>query len=185
MNTLPRHVGRAAIIAVLVVFSMLVVLTALGWMPPTGHRSASDLRDDPLVAPERLGGFPRWYGMADGEISDAKQLGRQYHAAAIEAAYLPPGLDPVLASAVRAHNRETLRGWAPYGRNGRVRCSSAGLFVECTRTGRQLTVDVLASKSMDEAVVAALVEEFWAAQRLGRPTPTSSAAATSGTPSPG
>jgi len=184
MNTLPRQLGRAAIIVLLVVFSMLVVLTALGWMPPSGHGSAADPRSAPLIAPDRLGGFPRWYGMTEGEIRDAQQFGRQYHAAAIEASYLPPGMDPVLASAVRAHSRETVRGWAPYGRNGRVRCSSAGLFVECTRTGKELTVTVLASKRMDEAAVAELVEEFWAAQQLN-PPPTATAATTSSPPSTG
>ncbi len=181
MNTLPRQVGRAAIISVIVVFSMLVVLTALGWMPPNRASHPVDPQQVPLVAPDKLGGFPRWYGMASGEVRDAQQLGRKYRAAAIEASYLPPGEDPLLASAVRAPNKEPLRDGVPYGPRGRVRCSSAGLFIECVRTNKRLTVNVLASKHMNEAVVARLVDEFWAAQRLGRLS-TSTAATTTSPP---
>lgn len=183
MHTLPRQLRRVAIIAAVVVFSMLVVLTALGRMPPNRQSHQVDPRELPLVAPDKLGGFPRWYGMTKGEIRDAQQLGRQYRAAAIEASYLPPGMDPVLASAVRAPTQAPLRDGVPYGPRGRVRCSSAGLFIECVRTNPQLSVNVLASKRMDEAVVAGLVEEFWASQPLTH-LPTPEAPATS-TPSPG
>ncbi len=166
MHALPRQLRRVAITAVVVAFSMLVVLTALGRMPPNRQSHQVDPSDVPLVAPDKLGGFPRWYGMTRGEIRDAQQLERQYGAAAIEASYLPPGMDPVLASAVRAPTKERLLDGVPYGQRGRVRCSSAGLFIECVRTNQRLTVDVLASKQMDEAVVAELVEDFWASQRL-------------------
>jgi hypothetical protein len=165
MTVMPKAAVRYAAVTGICVLALLVVLTALGWMPSSGSRRP-DGRYDPLTAPEVLGGFPRWHGMADGEMRDAKQFGRQYHAAAIEASYLPPGRDPLLASAVRAHDEDSEVDGTSYGLHGRVRCSSLGVFVECFRTGERLTVNVLAPKGMVEADVAVLVNEFWRAQSL-------------------
>jgi hypothetical protein len=162
--TLSQVVGKYTFASAVAVLALMVVLTALGLIPGPGARRPDDGRYDPLAAPEKLGGFPRWHGMVEGELADAKQFGRQYHARAIEATYLPPGLDPILVTAVRAPDRLRDGTGAPYGRNGRVLCSSAGVFVECYRTGPRLTVDVLAPKAMPQPQVAELVEAFWRAQ---------------------
>jgi hypothetical protein len=146
------------------VLSLMVVLTALGLIPGAERSRPDDGRYDPLAAPERLGGFPRWHGMVEGELADARQFGRQYHARAIEATYLPPGFDPILATAVRARDRYRDGVGTPYGPRGKVLCSSAGVFVECYRTSEHLTVDVLAPKGMRPEQVAHLVLEFWRAQ---------------------
>jgi hypothetical protein len=162
--TLAQLAGKFVFVSAVAVLALMVVLTALGLVPGPGSRRADDGRYDPLAAPEKLGGFPRWHGMVEGELADAKQFGRQYHARAIEATYLPPDMDPILVTAVRAPDRLRDRVGTPYGPNGRVLCSSAGVFVECSRSGPRLTVDVLAPKAMAQRDVAVLVEEFWHAQ---------------------
>jgi hypothetical protein len=163
---LPQNLGKFVLYSALSLLAVLVVLTGFGLMPGSGSSSADDGRYDDLTAPEQLGGFPRWHGMVEGELADAKQFARTYHARAIEATYLPPGMDPVLATAVRARDRFREPGGTPYGPGGRVLCSSAGVFVECYRAGPQLTVDVLAPKAMAENEVARLVDEFWRAQAV-------------------
>jgi hypothetical protein len=163
-RTFQQQLGNYAFGSAITVLALMVVLTALGLIPGAGKGRPDDGRYDPLTAPEKLGGFPRWHGMVEGELADARQFGRQYHARAIEATYLPPGMDPILATAVRAPDRLRDGRGSPYGPHGRVRCSSAGVFVECYRTSEQLTVDVLAPKAMSQADVAGLVEEFWRAQ---------------------
>ena len=97
---LPQNLGKVVVYSALSVLAVLVVLTGFGLMPGSGSSSADDGRYDELTAPEQLGGFPRWHGMVEGELADAKQFARTYHARAIEATYLPPGMDPVLATAV-------------------------------------------------------------------------------------
>lgn len=163
MAVAAQQAGKYAVIAALSTLALLIVLTALGWMPSSGAPAGDEDRYNPLVAPDKLGGFPRWYGMADGEIRDALQVRREYRAAAIEASYLPPGLDPVLATAFRAHHEASEAGGTPYGR---VVCTSLGVFTECFRTGDDLTVNVLAPKNMEELEVTGLVNEFWRAQQF-------------------
>jgi hypothetical protein len=163
---LPQNMGKFALCSALSVLAVLVVLTGFGLMPGAGSPRADDGRYDPLIAPATLGGFPRWHGMVEGELADARQFARQYHARAIEATYLPPRLDPILATAVRARDRYREPGGTPYGPNGQVLCSSAGVFVECYRAGERLTVDVLAPMAMPQADVARLVNEFWRVQTI-------------------
>ncbi len=160
---LSQRLGKYVLPSALAVVMVLVVLTALGWLPGSGAGRPDDGRYDPLTAPDTLGGFPRWHGMVEGELADARQFGHQYHARAIEASYLPPGKDPILVTAVRAYDYGE-PGGTPYGRHDRVLCTSEGVFVECVRTARQLTVDILAPHGMAEADVASLVDEFWRAQ---------------------
>ena len=151
------QLGTYAFVAALSVLAVLILLTVLGWMPDS-HDSGTDRRYEPLTAPEKLGGYPRWHGMVDGELRDAAQVTRQYRAAAVEASYLPPGLDPVLVTAVRAHDSEVAVDGTTYGA---VTCSSSGVFLECVRTGQSLTVNVLAPKEMAAPDVVELVNEFW------------------------
>jgi hypothetical protein len=160
---LPQNMGKLALYSALSVLAVLVVLTGFGKMPGTGSSRPDDGRYDPLIAPASLGGFPRWHGMVEGELADARQFARQYHARAIEATYLPPGMDPILATAVRARDEYRETGGTPYGK---VLCNSAGVFVECYRAGDRLTVDVLAPMSMPSSDVARLVNEFWRVQTL-------------------
>lgn len=162
---LPQNVGKFSLYSALVVLALLIVLTGFGLMPGEGSPRPDDGRYDELTAPAELGGFPRWHGMVDGEIADARQFARQYHARAIEATYLPPGMDPVLVTAVRARDRFRESGGVPYGPQGRVLCNSEGVFAECYRAGEHLTVDVLAPKAMAPTDVAGLVNEFWRAQQ--------------------
>jgi hypothetical protein len=168
---LPQNIGRLALYFALSVLAVLMFLTSFGLMPGGSSPRADDGRYDPLTAPAKLGGFPRWHGMVEGELADAQQFARQYHARAIEATYLPPGTDPILATAVRARDRYREPGGTPYGPNGRVLCNSAGVFVECYRAGERLTVDLLAPMAMPQADVAQLVNEFWHAQTLATKTP--------------
>ncbi|MEP6666756.1 MAG: hypothetical protein ABJA81_09935 [Nocardioidaceae bacterium] len=157
-----RGVGQLVGFAALIVGAAFVIATSLGLVSISGGGSGDDPRYLPLAAPDKLGGFPRWHGMVSGEQRDARAFARRFHAAAIEAAYLPPGLDPLLASAFRARDHSIDLGGTPYGK---VRCTSLGAFVECYRISDELTVNVLAPKAMHEQHVATLVTEFWDAQR--------------------
>ena len=160
---LPQNMGKLALYSALSVLAVLVVLTGFGMMPGAGSSRPDDGRYDPLIAPglaRRISSLARdGRRRARGRPAVRTAVPRPCH----RGDDLPPGMDPILATAVRARDEYRETGGTPYGK---VLCNSAGVFVECYRAGDRLTVDVLAPMSMPPSDVARLVNEFWRVQTL-------------------